>query len=103
MHSEQRPQPQHCVVVRLYRMVDFGYYISDYCGIDPVFGYIEDFKCLLGEAHRRDIKVILDLVPNHTSDRHPWFIEARSSRDNPKRDWYLWRDPKPDGSAPNNW
>ena len=84
-------------------MVDFGYDISDYCGIDPVFGYIEDFKCLLGEAHRRDIKVILDLVPNHTSDRHPWFIESRRSLLSPKRDWYIWREPFPDGAPPNNW
>jgi alpha-glucosidase len=84
-------------------MADFGYDISDYIGIDPLFGAPEDFDALVSAAHAAGLKVILDLVPNHTSDRHPWFIEARSSRDNPKRDWYLWRDPKPDGSAPNNW
>jgi alpha-glucosidase len=84
-------------------MADFGYDISDYIGIDPLFGAIEDFDALVEAAHQAGLKVILDLVPNHTSDQHPWFIEARSSRDNPKRDWYLWRDPKPDGGAPNNW
>jgi alpha-glucosidase len=84
-------------------MADFGYDISDYTGIDPLFGSIEDFDALVGAAHAAGLKLILDLVPNHTSDRHPWFIESRASRDNPKRDWYLWRDPKPDGGAPNNW
>jgi alpha-glucosidase len=84
-------------------MADFGYDISDYTGIDPLFGAIEDFDALVEAAHAAGLKIILDLVPNHTSDRHPWFIESRASRDNPKRDWYLWRDPKPDGSAPNNW
>jgi alpha-glucosidase len=84
-------------------MADFGYDISDYTGIDPLFGTSEDFDALVSAAHAAGLKVILDLVPNHTSDRHPWFIEARSSRDNPKRDWYLWRDPKPDGGLPNNW
>jgi alpha-glucosidase len=84
-------------------MVDFGYDISDYTGIDPLFGTMEDFDALVMAAHEAGLKIILDLVPNHTSDQHPWFIEARESRDNPKRDWYLWRDPKPDGSAPNNW
>jgi alpha-glucosidase len=84
-------------------MADFGYDISDYCGIDPVFGNLEDFARLLGEAHRREIKVILDLVPNHTSDRHPWFIESRCSRSSPKRDWYIWRDAHPGGAPPNNW
>jgi alpha-glucosidase len=84
-------------------MADFGYDISDYTGIDPLFGTIEDFDALVSAAHAAGLKIILDLVPNHTSDRHPWFIESRASRDNPKRDWYLWRDPKPDGSPPNNW
>src|ERR1700743_1798664 len=84
-------------------MADFGYDISDYTGIDPLFGTGDDFDALMSAADAADLKVILDLVPNHTSDQHPWFVEARSSRDNPKRDWYLWRDPKPDGSAPNNW
>jgi alpha-glucosidase len=84
-------------------MADFGYDISDYTGIDPLFGTLEDFDALVEAAHLLGLKVILDLVPNHTSDQHPWFIESRSSRDNPKRDWYLWRDPAPDGGAPNNW
>src|ERR1700755_257430 len=84
-------------------MADFGYDISDYTGIDPLFGTLEDFDALVDAAHALSLKAILDLVPNHTSDRHPWFIESRSSRDNPKRDWYLWRDPKPDGGVPNNW
>ena len=84
-------------------MADFGYDISDYCGIDPLFGAMADFDALLAAAHEDGLKLILDLVPNHTSDRHPWFIESRSSRDSPKRDWYIWRDPRPDGSAPNNW
>jgi alpha-glucosidase len=84
-------------------MVDFGYDVADYRGIDPLFGTLDDFDRLLAEAHARDLKVILDFVPNHTSDQHPWFIESRSARDNPKRDWYIWRDPKPNGEPPNNW
>lgn len=84
-------------------MVDFGYDVSDYCDVDPIFGTIEDFDRLVKEAHDRGIKVIVDYVPNHTSDQHPWFVESRSSRDNPRRDWYIWRDAKPDGSPPNNW
>jgi alpha-glucosidase len=84
-------------------MHDFGYDVSDYIGIHPMFGAMADFDRLLEEMHRRDLKLILDLVPNHTSDEHPWFIESRSSRDNPKRDWYIWRDPAPDGGPPNNW
>lgn len=84
-------------------MADFGYDIADYCAIHPVFGSLEDFDRLLNEAHGRGLKVILDFVPNHTSDRHPWFIDSRASRQNPKRDWYLWRDPAPDGGPPNNW
>ena len=73
-------------------MADFGYDVSDYCDVDPLFGDLADFDRLVSEAHRRGIKVIIDWVPNHTSDQHPWFIESRSSRDNPKRDWYIWRD-----------
>jgi alpha-glucosidase len=84
-------------------MVDFGYDVSDYTDVDPLFGTLEDFDALLYEAHRLGLKVILDYVPNHTSHEHPWFVESRSSRDNPKRDWYVWADPKPDGSRPNNW
>jgi alpha-glucosidase len=84
-------------------MADFGYDISDYVGIDSLFGAMADFDALVSAAHAADLKIILDLVPNHTSDQHPWFVESRSSRENPKRDWYLWRDPRPDGSAPNNW
>jgi alpha-glucosidase len=84
-------------------MADFGYDIADYCGVDPIFGTLEDFDRMIGEAHRRGLKVILDFVPNHTSDRHPWFQESRSSLDSPKRDWYIWRDPKRDGGPPNNW
>ncbi|MFB9266809.1 alpha-amylase family glycosyl hydrolase [Bradyrhizobium erythrophlei] len=84
-------------------MVDFGYDISDYTGIDPLFGTMEDFDELIAAAHDAGLKLILDLVPNHTSDQHPWFIEAKSSRDNPKRDWYIWRDPAPGGGPPNNW
>ncbi|HEX2189083.1 MAG TPA: alpha-amylase family glycosyl hydrolase [Longimicrobiaceae bacterium] len=84
-------------------MADFGYDVSDYCGIHPMFGTLEDFDRLVAEAHARGLKVILDFVPNHTSDRHPWFLESRASRDSPKRDWYIWRDPAPDGGPPNNW
>jgi alpha-glucosidase len=84
-------------------MVDFGYDIMDYRGIDPIFGTLGDFDRLLQEVHGRGLKLILDFVPNHTSDRHPWFVESRSSRQNPKRDWYIWRDPGPDDRAPNNW
>src|SRR5437868_679989 len=84
-------------------MADFGYDISDYTGIHHLFGSMEDFDELLKQIHSRDMKLILDLVPNHTSDQHPWFLESRASRDNPKRDWYLWEDPLEDGSEPNNW
>lgn len=84
-------------------MADFGYDISDYTGIEPLFGTMEDFDALLAAAHDSGLKLILDLVPNHTSDQHPWFVESRSSRDNPRRDWYVWRDPAPDGDVPNNW
>lgn len=84
-------------------MLDFGYDVSDYCGIHPMFGSMKDFDELLARVHEKGMKLILDFVPNHTSDEHSWFLESRSSRDNPKRDWYIWKDPKPDGSAPNNW
>ncbi|HFE2371524.1 TPA: alpha-glucosidase [Staphylococcus aureus] len=82
---------------------DNGYDISDYQEIMDEFGTMEDFDCLLKGVHDRGMKLILDLVVNHTSDEHPWFIESKSSKDNPKRDWYIWQDPKPDGSEPNNW
>ncbi|HET9588548.1 MAG TPA: alpha-amylase family glycosyl hydrolase [Anaerolineales bacterium] len=84
-------------------MHDFGYDVADYTDIHPLFGTLADFDRLLEEMHRRGLKLILDLVPNHTSDEHPWFVESRGSRDNPKRDWYIWRDPAPDGGPPNNW
>ena len=84
-------------------MADFGYDVADYTDVDPIFGTLADFDELLAAAHQLGLKVIIDIVPNHTSDQHPWFLESRSSRDNPKRDWYVWRDPKPDGSPPNNW
>ena len=84
-------------------MADFGYDVADYCGIHPLFGSMADFDRLLEETHKRGKKLLLDLVPNHTSDEHPWFLESRSSRDNPKHDWYIWRDPAPDGGMPNNW
>jgi alpha-glucosidase len=84
-------------------MIEAGYDVSDYTNVSHLFGRLEDFDRLLDEAHRRNLKVILDFVPNHTSDAHPWFVESRASRGNAKRDWYLWHDPKPDGSPPNNW
>lgn len=84
-------------------MADFGYDVSDYCDIDPLFGTLDDFKNLVAQAHGRDVKVMIDFVPNHTSSEHPWFLASSSARDNEKRDWYVWRDPKPDGSPPNNW
>ncbi len=84
-------------------MKDFGYDVSNYTDIHPLFGTLADFDTLLSEAHKRNLRVLLDLVPNHTSDQHAWFKESRSSRDNPKRSWYIWADAKPDGSPPNNW
>jgi alpha-glucosidase len=84
-------------------MADFGYDVSDFLGIHPLFGTMDDFDRLLREIHTRGMRLILDFVPNHTSDRHPWFIESRASRDSPKRDWYLWHDPAPNGGPPNNW
>lgn len=84
-------------------MADFGYDVADYCGIDPLFGSLSEFEQLVIHAHHLGLKVLLDFVPNHSSNRHPWFEESRSSRDNAKRDWYLWHDPAPDGGPPNNW
>jgi alpha-glucosidase len=101
-------------------MFDFGYDVSDYRGIDPIFGTSEDFSEFVSEAHKRNIKVIMDMVLNHTSHLHPWFVESSSSRDNPKRDWYVWHDGRgrgagnaaeaagispagPRPSPPNNW
>jgi alpha-glucosidase len=84
-------------------MADFGYDVADYTDVDPLFGSLADFDELVRQAHRRQIRIILDFVPNHTSDRHPWFLEARSARDNPRREWYYWRDPGPEGGPPNNW
>ena len=84
-------------------MADFGYDVADYCDVDPLFGSLADFDRLLAEAHARGLRIILDFVPNHTSDRHPWFRESRSSRSSPKRSWYVWRDPAPGGGPPNNW
>jgi alpha-glucosidase len=86
-------------------MKDFGYDVSDYCDVDALFGSLDDFDALVADAHDLGIRVIVDWVPNHTSDQHPWFVEARSSADSPKRDWYVWRDPDPGDPTkpPNNW
>lgn len=84
-------------------MADFGYDVADYCNIDPMFGTLSDFAKLIERAHGLGLRVLLDFVPNHSSNQHPWFLESRSSRDNPRRDWYLWRDAAPDGGPPNNW
>src|SRR5271165_1831530 len=83
--------------------VDFGYDISNYTAIDPQYGTMADFEQLMAEAKTRNIRVVMDLVLNHTSDKHPWFEESRSSRNNPKADWYIWRDGKPNHQPPNNW
>jgi len=87
------PSPQH----------DFGYDISNYTDIDPIFGTLADFDHLLAAAHEMGLKLLLDLVPNHTSDQHPWFQASRSSRTDPRRNWYIWHNPAPGGDAPNNW
>jgi oligo-1,6-glucosidase/alpha-glucosidase len=84
-------------------MADFGYDVADYCGIEPMFGDLAGFDRLLAAVHARGLKLLLDFVPNHSSDRHPWFVASRSSRDDPKRDWYIWRDAGPEGGPPNNW
>ncbi len=84
-------------------MIESGYDITDYTSINELFGSLKDFDRLIAEAHRRNLRLILDFVPNHTSDAHPWFQESRASRENPRRSWYLWHDPRPDGSPPSNW
>ncbi|SCB18495.1 beta-galactosidase BglA [Rhizobium multihospitium] len=84
-------------------MRDFGYDVSNYEDVDPIFGSLADFDAMMTEAHRLGIKVMIDLVLSHSSDRHPWFVESRSSKNNPKADWYVWADAKPDGTPPNNW
>jgi alpha-glucosidase len=84
-------------------MADFGYDVADYTDVDPLFGTLADFDQFVGEAHSRGLKVIMDFVPNHSSSEHPWFKESRASRDSPKRDWYIWKDPAPDGGPPTNW
>jgi len=84
-------------------MADFGYDISDYTGIDPLFGTMADFDALISAVHENGLKLILDLVPNHTSDQHPWFLASRSAREDHMRDWYIWREPAADGGPPNNW
>ena len=84
-------------------MLDFGYDVSDYRNVDPMFGTLADFKALVAEAHSLDLKVMIDLVLSHSSDQHPWFKESRLSTDNSRADWYVWADPKPDGTPPNNW
>ncbi len=84
-------------------MADLGYDVSGYCDVDPLFGTLADFDALLADAHAKGLEVLIDWVPNHTSDRHPWFVESRSSRNDPKRDWYIWHDPRPGGGPPNNW
>jgi alpha-glucosidase len=84
-------------------MVDMGYDVSDHRDIDPVFGTLRDFDAMVSEAHRLGLKVIIDQVLNHTSTEHPFFRESRQSRDNPRADWYVWADPRPDGTPPNNW
>ncbi|SFC58964.1 alpha-amylase family glycosyl hydrolase [Tropicimonas isoalkanivorans] len=84
-------------------MLDFGYDVSDYCDVDPMFGSLGDFDALVERAHDLGIKVLIDLVLSHTSIQHPWFQESRASRDNPRANWYVWADPKPDGTPPNNW
>ena len=84
-------------------MADFGYDVADYADVDPLFGTLAEFDRLIAAVHGRGMRLVLDFVPNHSSDRHPWFVSSRSSRANPKRDWYVWRDPAPGGGPPNNW
>lgn len=84
-------------------MKDFGYDVADYCGVDPIFGTLEDFDALIERAHALGLKVLIDQVYSHTSDEHPWFAESRSSKHNDRADWYVWADAKPDGSPPTNW
>jgi len=84
-------------------MKDFGYDVADYCGVDPIFGTLDDFDALIARAHALGLKVIIDQVYSHSSDAHPWFAESRASRNNARADWYVWADARPDGSPPNNW
>ncbi|MFN5902539.1 MAG: alpha-amylase family glycosyl hydrolase, partial [Novosphingobium sp.] len=84
-------------------MADFGYDVADYCGVDPIFGTLADFDALVARAHGLGLRVTIDQVYSHTSDQHAWFVESRASRDNPKADWFVWADPKADGSPPTNW
>ena len=84
-------------------MKDYGYDVADYCAVDPIFGTLDDFDHLLAKAHRLGLKVLIDVVASHTSNEHRWFLESREDRTNPKADWYVWADPKPDGTPPNNW
>ena len=84
-------------------MADFGYDVADYCDVDPIFGTLAHFDDLVARAHDLSLKVILDFVPNHTSDQHPWFLDSRKSRSSSRRNWYIWADPTPDGGPPNNW
>ena len=84
-------------------MADFGYDVADYTGVDPIFGTLDELDALIADLHKREMRLLLDLVPNHTSSEHRWFRESRSSRDNARRDWYIWRDPAPEGGPPNAW
>ena len=84
-------------------MADFGYDVSDYTGVDPLFGSMADFDAMLAAVHARGMKLVMDFVPNHSSNQHPWFVESRSLKTSVKRDWYLWRDAKEDGGVPTNW
>ena len=84
-------------------MKDFGYDVSDYCDVDPMFGTLADFDAVVARAHDLGLRVMIDLVLSHTSDQHPWFIESRKNRSNPKADWFVWAEPKADGTPPNNW
>ena len=84
-------------------MDDFGYDVSDYCDVDPIFGTLKDFDRLIEKAHGLNLKVIIDQVYSHTSNQHSWFKQSRADRSNPKADWYVWADPRDDGSPPNNW
>ncbi|NVK29827.1 MAG: DUF3459 domain-containing protein [Gammaproteobacteria bacterium] len=84
-------------------MKDYGYDVSDYCDVDPIFGTLDDFDAMVARAHGLGLRIMIDQVLSHTSDQHPWFEESRQNRDNPKADWYVWADPKDDGSVPNNW
>jgi alpha-glucosidase len=84
-------------------MKDFGYDVSNYCDVDPMFGTLSDFDALIARAHQLGLKIMIDQVLSHTADKHPWFVESRKSRDNPKADWFVWAEPRPDGNPPNNW